>query len=298
MKQKPIFKSEQGRQKILEGYNGFLSGLNTEYEQRFVDTKYGKTYVLEAGSIDNPTVILLHGSVSNSAMWFGDIPFLAKKYHVVSIDIIGEAGNSEPIRFSLENDDYALWLGEVFDGLGLKKVTLIGNSLGGWLALKYACLYPQRVKSVVLIATSGIVGAKLSFVLKSIIYVGKGEKGIVPFYEYVSGTRDIPKEIIEYTKVMIDGFNPRVGGLPTLADEQLSKLNMPVLFMAGENDVTMDASKAAKRLSITAPNVTIDLVKDCGHVIFNQAERIMDFLDKEGGRDKNDKIRQFINSTS
>lgn len=285
MKQKHIFKSEQGRQKILDAYKGFLGGLNTEYEQKFVDTKYGKTYVLEAGSRSNHTVVLFHGSMSNSSMWFGDIPVLAKKYHVVSIDIVGEAGNSEPIRLSVENDDHALWLNEVFDELGLKEVSLVGNSLGGWLALKYACLYPQRVKSAVLIASSGIVNAKLSFVLKSILYVGKGEKGIVPFSEYIYGMKDIPEEVIEYTKMMMDGFNPRVGGLPKLTDEQLSKLVMPVLFMAGEKDVTMDASKAAKRLSSAAPNVTIDLVKDCGHVIFNQAERIMDFLKKEGEKD-------------
>lgn len=285
MKQKPIFKSEQGRHKIIEAYNRFLSGLNAEYKQRFIDTSYGKTYVLEAGSRDNHTLILLHGSVSNSAMWFGDIPRLAEEYHVISIDVIGEAGNSEPVRLCLETDDYALWLDEVFDGLGLKEVSFIGNSLGGWLALKYACLFPKRVRNAVLIAPSGIVGAKLSFVLKSIIYVGKGEKGIVPFSEYVYGMKHIPKEIIEYSTIMMNGFNPRVGGLPVLTDKQLEKLTMPVLFMAGENDVTMDAAKAAKRLSIAGPNVTVDLVRNCGHVIFNQAERILEFLKKEGGRD-------------
>lgn len=280
MKQKPIFKTEQARQKIIDVYNGSLGGLNVEYEQKFVDTSYGKTYVLEAGSRSNSTVILLHGSVSNSAMWFGDIPRLAQEYHVVSIDIIGESGNSEPVRLSLENNDYALWLDEVFDGLGLTDVSLVGNSLGGWLALKYASLFPKKVRSAVLIASSGIVGAKLFFVLKSIIFVGKGEKGIVPFSEYIYGMKDIPNEIIEYTKIMMDGFNPRTGGLPRLTDEQLKKLNMPVLFMAGENDVTMNAAKAAKRLSATASNVTIDLVRNCGHVIFNQADNIIRFLEE------------------
>lgn len=283
MKQKPIFKSERGRQEIIDVYSGFLSGLKIKYVQRFVDTSYGKTYVLETGSRENPTLILLHGSVSNSAMWFGDIPHLAEEYHVVSIDVIGEAGNSEPVRLDLENDDYALWLDEVFNGLGLNEVNFIGNSLGGWLALKYACYFPKKVRSVVLIATSGIVSARVSFVLKSILYVGKGEKGIEPFSEYIYATKHIPKEIIEYSTIMMNGFNPRLGGLPVLSDEQLVKLKMPVLFMAGENDVTLNAAKAAKRLSSLASNVTVDLIENCGHVIFNQAERIMNFLRKEGG---------------
>jgi len=282
MKSKPIYKSEQGRQDIIKGYKAYLSGLPVKYEEKYIDTGYGKTYVLEAGSRKKPAVLLLHGSTSNSSMWFGDIPHLAQEYNVFAVDVIGEPGSSEPKRHSLETDAYAMWLDEVVDGLGLKRVSFVGNSLGGWLALKFACVFPGKVRSMVLIATSGIVNVRPAFVLRSIYYAGKGEKGIRASYEYITGSKDIPDFIIEYSSTIMRGFNPRIGGLPVFTDEQVSRLSMPVLFMAGENDVTTHAAKAAKRMKRLVPNAQIDLINGCGHVIYDQAERIQEFLDGEG----------------
>ncbi len=279
---KPIFKTEEARQKIIEYYDMLLAGLAAEYEEKFVETYYGRTHVVEAGSKDKQPLILLHGSVSNSAMWLGDIPVLAKDYHVAAIDIVGEAGKSEPVRHSMKTDAYALWLDEVIEGLGMEKPTIIGNSLGGWLALKYASLFPQKVGNLVLIAPSGIVGAKLSFVLKSIAAVSGGEKGMLKFMEYVYGTKDIPEQVIEYTRIMMDGFNPMVGGLPVFSDDQLKKIDADMMFMAGENDVTMDAAKAADRINKQVPSAQTILVENCGHAIYNEAEIIIKYLKGKG----------------
>ncbi len=282
MKQKPVFKTKEARQKIIEYYDMLISGLAAKHEEKFVETSYGKTHVVEAGSKDEESLVLLHGSVSNSAMWLGDIPVLAQGYHVAAIDIVGEAGKSEPVRHNMKTDAYALWLSEVIEGLGIEKPSIIGNSFGGWLALKYASVFPQRAKNLVLIAPSGIVGAKLSFVLKSIAAVGGGEKRMLQFMEYVYGTKDIPKQVIEYTEIMMDGFNPMVGGLPVFSGEQLSNIDVPMLFMAGENDVTMDAAKAASRIKKLVPRAQINLVENCGHAIYNEAEIIKKYLKEKG----------------
>ena len=71
-------------------------------------------------------------------MWLYDMAVMAADHYVVSVDIIGEPGSSEPNRLDLGSKDYALWLDEVIVGLGIEKPALIGNSYGGWLALKYA----------------------------------------------------------------------------------------------------------------------------------------------------------------
>ena len=252
-----------------------------EYNETFIETSLGKTYVLEAGSRDNKPLALLHGSVSNSAMWFGDIPRFAEEYHVISIDIIGEAGKSEPVRYSFKTDDYSLWLDEVFTCLGLGKAALIGNSYGGWLALKYAVKFPEKVSDLVLIAPSGITGPKLSFLLKSIESISKDEKGMIAFLEYVYGTKKIPDEAAEYTRIMMDGFNPMTKGLPVFSDMQLRRLKMPVMFIAGENDVTMNAAKAASRLKRLVTHSNVMLEKDCGHAIYDEADKILKFLNRK-----------------
>lgn len=278
MKNKRVFKSEESKQRVLSHYKNLLNNLTVSYQERFIDTSYGKTYLLEVGNKDNPTVFLLHGSCSNSAMWFGDIPTLSKDYHVFSVDIIGEAGNSAEKRLDLKGDEYAKWIYEIYNATETRKAMLVGNSYGGWLSLKFAINYPECVEKLVLIATSGITPPKLSFILKSIFHSLQGKKGLKSLNKLVYGTDDIPDEVIEVSNMIMESFNPKLGSLPVYKDEELKKLNMPVMYIAGEKDVTVHADKTADRLKNIIPHTKISLIKDNGHVIYDAMDRIMPFL--------------------
>jgi pimeloyl-ACP methyl ester carboxylesterase len=151
-----VFKTAQSRDNIRARYNQILGAF--PFAQKYVDTAFGRTFVLENGDPGKETLILLHGSCSNSAFWFGEICALSDRFHVFAADIIGEAGNSNENRPKLNSDGYADWLREVLDALGIKKAVVAGNSLGGWLALKFAAKYPQRVLKLILIAASGLSG--------------------------------------------------------------------------------------------------------------------------------------------
>lgn len=65
---KSVFKTESMRDQFRAYYKEVLSVF--PFEKRYVDTAYGKTFMLTAGQKSNPNVILLHGSCSNSAFWF------------------------------------------------------------------------------------------------------------------------------------------------------------------------------------------------------------------------------------
>ena len=67
---KSVYKSDVQKQSFRAVYNGFLGGM--PFIKRTVQTPYGETFLLEAGEAANPPVLLLHGSCSNSAFWFGD----------------------------------------------------------------------------------------------------------------------------------------------------------------------------------------------------------------------------------
>ena len=143
----------------------------------YVNTAFSMTYVLEAGDPEKPPVVLIHGSCSNSAAWFGDIPVLSEDYHVFSVDIVGDAGNSEENRLDQKTEEFENWLKEVLDGLGIDKAVLIGNSLGAWISLRFAAAYPEKAEKLVLIAPSGITPTNASFVAKTILYLMLGRQG-------------------------------------------------------------------------------------------------------------------------
>jgi pimeloyl-ACP methyl ester carboxylesterase len=281
MKQKKVFKSIEGRQKIIDSYRKTLEALPVKPDEQYIQTSFGKTYTINAGDKNKPAVVYLHGSSSNSSMWLYDMAVMAADHYVVSVDIIGEPGSSEPNRLDLGSKDYALWLDEVIVGLGIEKPALIGNSYGGWLALKYAGTFPEKVSAIVLIAASGIVNVKLKFVIKSITFLMQGKKGLLKLNEYVFGTKDIPKQVLENMNLVMDNFNPMTGGLPVFGDEHIKGITAPILFIAGERDVTMDARKAGERLKAMLPETRAEILKDTGHVVFTAVKIYKPFIERE-----------------
>ena len=59
-----------------------------------------------------------------------------------------------------------MWLRGLFNGLGIEKASLMGNSLGAWMCLKFASVFPEKVERIVLLAASGIVPVRLSFIFR------------------------------------------------------------------------------------------------------------------------------------
>lgn len=278
MNEQIIFKSKEGKQEILNFYNSVMSALDYKYNEVYVETSFGTTYLFEAGNKQNPPIFLFHGSCTNSAMWYADIKHLSKDFHVYSVDILGEPGKSDENRLDLKSDEHAKWINEILEKLNIDKATFMGNSLGAWMSLKFAVTYPEKADKLVLIAPSGIVPAKISFVLKSIFYAMQGEKGLSKIGKLITGTDTIPDEVLYFNKLIANHFNPIIGGLPVFADEALTKLTMPILLMCGEHDVITDATKSASRLKKTTKQPVINIVKDNGHIIYNAMDTIIPYL--------------------
>lgn len=278
MKEMTVFKSEEGKRVILDYYKKLAGQLSYEYKEQEIDTSYGKTYVFEAGKAEYPPILLFHGSCSNSAMWFADIERLKEHYHVFAVDIIGEAGNSAEHRLKVQSDEYAHWVREILDALHLKRASLMGNSFGGWMSLKFATTFPERVDKLVLIAASGIVPVRPGFILQSILAIMRGEKGFKALNKKLFGLDEVPEEVMHVTNMIMKHFNPMTGALPFAGDESLKRLNMPLLFIAGEKDITMNPYKAAKKLKAAIPACQIQIIKNSPHVIYNLMDRVIPFL--------------------
>jgi len=271
-----VYKSPESREKFRDYYGNVLGRL--PFGQQYVETAFGRTFLLTAGQDSTPPVILLHGSCSNSAFWFQEITALSGKYRVYAVDIVGEAGNSEEVRPDLRSDAFALWMKDVLDALGIDHAVFIGNSLGGWTALKFAAAFPERVSKLVLIASAGIAQIRPQFL--SDAAQARREDGTVPMTPSIVGEQKIPKAVLDFINLIIESYNP-IEELPLYTDEQLRRLNMPVLFINGEDDVIIDAAESAQRLTNLVPSAEIHVLPNCGHAVCNALALIIPFLEKE-----------------
>jgi pimeloyl-ACP methyl ester carboxylesterase len=268
-----VFKSTERRDKMRAYYNGILSQF--PFEQKYVNTAYGQTFMLAAGDESNAPIVLLHGSNSNSAFWFPEIMALSAHFRVYAIDIIGEAGNSEEYRPDLNSSDFADWMKEVQSALDIEKFILIGNSLGGWMSLKFATSYPACVSKLILIASAGLAPVHQQFLQN--VNDTRQDDGTVHITADIIGESDIPKEVLEFMNLIAESYNP-IQELPLFDDEQLLKLDMPVVFIDGEEDVIIKAKESAQRLSRLIPSAKTLLIPNCGHSITNAIEYILPFL--------------------
>lgn len=258
-----VYKSAEKKESFRVAYNGFLSAM--PFAKRTVDTPYGETFLLEAGNPEHPPVLLLHGSCSNSAFWFNDILALQDAYHVFAADIPGEAGNSSEFRLSLENDDYALWLNALLDALKIDRVSLAGNSLGGWMALKFATAYPARVEKLMLFASGGLAEITWEFIEKARAAEETGDA--LTFDEDAAASAQIPKEILDFLNLILESYNPIHIPLPVFSEKELRRLTMPVLYVAGLKDDLLDTRAGEKTVRMNLPQAEIHLLPDAGHMI-------------------------------
>ncbi len=272
-----VFKSEESKNAIRTRYNQILSAF--PFGQRVVDTPFAKTFLLEFGNPQNPPLILLHGSCSNSAFWFSEMMALSAQFHVLAVDIPGEAGNSEENRFDLHLNEYADWLKAVFDALSIQQAVVMGNSLGSWMALKFAVNFPDCVKKLILIAPSGLSEQNVTMLDMAKQAAEKDET--LTMDASISKGIDLPKEVLEFINLIISGYYPITEELPVFTDEQLKQLTMPVLFIAGKLDVMVDAPAAAKRLATLLHQADIRLLENTGHLVLNALEYVLPFLSEK-----------------
>lgn len=279
MKNTSIYKSTEGKKLIEEHYKNIIKTWPVEKEFINIKTSFGNTFIIASGERENNPIILLHGSSTNSAMWMGDIEKLSESHRVYAVDIIGEPGKSDENRPDLDGNQYGEWLDEILDHLNIEKVTFIGNSLGGWMALKYAAFRPEKVEKLVLLATSGIAQAKISFLFKAMILMPLGKKGIDKLNKIVYGNEPIPKDALEFGNLIMKYYKPRMGSLPVFKDEELNRLTIPTLFIGGENDALLPSRKTASRIDRLLPKSKTMVLENTGHVVINVTDKIISFLE-------------------
>lgn len=94
-------------------------------------------------------IVLLHGFLENQSMWNTLIPILSKRNKVIAIDLFGH-GKTENLSYIHTMEEQALMIRTVLKSLNIRKATLIGHSMGGYVALAFAELFPKNTKGICL----------------------------------------------------------------------------------------------------------------------------------------------------
>ena len=273
-----VFKSQAGKDAILVVYDTLLEQWPLPLEKITLETRHGRAFVLASGDKSLPPLILLHGSSSNSAMWIGDIAEYAKDHRVYAVDLPGEPGKSGEIRPDVTTTAYADWMKDVLDGLQIKKASFVGISLGGWLSLKFATLYPDKIEKLALLCPAGVGPQRASILFTLFPLKLLGEWGEIKAIKKVMGVRDLAEETVAYSRLIAKHFSPFMGTLPLFRDEELRRIHGPLLLIAGEKDVLLDSKKTVERVKALLPQAQIVLLPGAGHGLIDQRERVIAFL--------------------
>ena len=279
---KTIYKSEEGKRRILDLYDSQLSRLASPWNDVYIDTLFGKTHIIETGNLSGEPLLVFHGGNATTAYNLLACDFIMNDFHIYAVDMVGHPGKSAETSLSAKGYDYGKWVSEVIDGLKYDKISLFGGSFGAGVIAKTMCVCPEKIKRVVLYVPSGIKNApaikSASMMLPMIAYwiTGK-DKWLKKCMLPMAITEDsITDDIYETAKLSIDYIKVKTG-MPSDVDEaSMKKCSAPTLVMAAEKDCLFPGEGVIERAKKIIPKCNTYLLEGRGHMNFlTDAEKKM-----------------------
>jgi pimeloyl-ACP methyl ester carboxylesterase len=256
-------------------------------EGAYLDAGGFRTHYHDAGG--GTSVLLVHGSgpgVSAWANWRHCVPALAEVARVVAPDLVGYGGSDKPddLGYGLRAWTDHVWA--FLDALGLDRVSVVGNSLGGRIALQMAADHHDRLDRLVLMGTPG-VGMRPT----------EGLKALRAYQPSIDNMRDLltryfavdPSIITDdlvriryeasagpgaheaYTRMFAD---PRSVQDLAITEDQARAVDLPTLIVHGAEDRVVPVDVAWTMLNVL-PDADLLVLARCGH--WTQIERAADF---------------------
>lgn len=131
-------------------------------ELKFLELHGDRVAYRDEGAGD--AVLLIHGMAGSSETWRSVIPRLSKKFRVIAPDLLGHGESAKP-RGDYSLGAFAVWLRDFLDELGVGQATLVGQSLGGGVAMQFVYQHPDYAQRLVLISSGGL-GPDVGLVLR------------------------------------------------------------------------------------------------------------------------------------
>jgi pimeloyl-ACP methyl ester carboxylesterase len=281
----PAFRSPEGEARYFAAYDAALRLWPVPYESFDVTTCYGQTHVNACGSKDASPLVLLHGGYASSTMWFPNIADLARRFHVLALDTIGEPGKSIPTQQNASKRDLAAWLVGVLDELGISQTHVVGLSRGGWLALNLAIQAPHRLGKIVLLSPAAsfiMLNRFFSAIVGSVMHIPTRFVSKIALYSWV--TRGFVVNDVYAEQFILGlqnwnwamGYNGYSGVMPSVfPDEELRQIKNPILMLIGDQD-RLNPPRVIGQAKRMIPYIEAEIVPNAGHLLSMEQPDLVD----------------------
>ncbi|MFC7501017.1 alpha/beta fold hydrolase [Nocardioides sp. GCM10030258] len=263
----------------------------SKHEVQFFTLHGKRRAFVKAG--EGPVLLLLHGLACDHRTWLPVIDELAKKYTVIAPDLLGHGVSDKP-RADYTLGGYANGMRDLLTVLGIDKVTVVGHSFGGGVAMQFAYQFPERTQRMVLVATGGL-GPEVTPLIKLIQAPGwfpamgvlmlpgirhletlalrsAAAHGGGPLRKY---TRDLAEvaDILESWKDRRTRFAIRHlvravidwrGQIVTMSDRAYLTEAIPMAVVWGRDDQVIPVRHASNAAAL-APELRVEVMADSGH---------------------------------
>jgi len=259
----------------------WLTLYDAAHELLSVDVQGIRTRCLTAGNAAAPTLVLLHGTAGSLENFARNIAVLAQHFRVVAIDMLG-CGLTDKPEFDYAISDYADHVAATMDALGIARASIIGVSLGSWVAARLAHDDPERVQNLVMIAPAGIVvDAEEEARVAEGIRARRGAAAASPTWASVKAAMDrlvldpdtlwpdlIATRLKIYRQPEMAAAMPRLLafslGAQHLSEAEWTALHQPILCIAAVDAPNMFL-KNAHAIADLAPDARCVEIPGCDH---------------------------------
>jgi pimeloyl-ACP methyl ester carboxylesterase len=236
-----------------------------------------------------PALLLLHGLGCDHTTWLPVVQALARRYTVIAPDLLGHGLSAKP-RADYSVGGYANGMRDLLTVLGIDKVTVVGHSFGGGVAMQFAYQFPERTERMVLVAPGGL-GPEVTKAIRMITLPGFHQAmGLVT----MPGLRQLTKASLRALSTsglahtrdldevaeIVDSFkDPRTrrairhvvsavvdwrGQIVTMVDRAYLTQAMPMCVIWGADDAVIPVRHAGIAAEL-APGAIVEVIANAGH---------------------------------
>ncbi|MCZ7639916.1 MAG: alpha/beta fold hydrolase [Verrucomicrobia bacterium] len=232
-------------------------------------------------------VVLLHG-ISRTAEhdWIqtGVLPALARQFQVLALDQRGHGRSDKPVG----TDAYGVRMVEdvarLLEHRGLARAHVVGYSMGGRIALKFLATHPQRVQSVVVVGSGGVLEEEDASVFQALAAELDAGRGFASFIPHVWPVGQVPsaEQVAAINAETLSRNDPRALAAVArgfaawrVAPAQLATNRLPVLAVVGDLD---PARAGVERLQVGLPSLQVEVIAGADHLSLLSDPRLLDVL--------------------
>jgi 3-oxoadipate enol-lactonase len=223
------------------------------------------------------SLVLLHGYPLDHHLWDEVLPLLEDTFDVIVPDLRG-FGESTTVDSPYTMDDYASDIAGLLDHLGIQKTAIVGHSMGGYVALAFARLFPERVSSLGLVSSQVLADPpdRKEGRYKSAADVA--ENGIASVVATMTPKFTADENLQSFARISLERQQAAgyIGALRAMAERMdstplLSSLKVPVVIVHGESDALIPVDRA-REVKTALPAAHLVEISRVGHMPMMEAK--------------------------